>query len=908
MTPERWQRAKEIFQVAVDRAPDERSAFLASACDGDEALRKEVESLIASHEKSGEFIDSPAYEAATELFKADQDLKPGQGVGHYEILSTLGRGGMGEVYLARDSKLGRKLALKFLPYEFTKDAERLRRFEQEARAASALNHPNILTIHEIGAENGHHFIATEFIDGESLREHIRDKRLELHEALEIAIQVASALSAAHAARIVHRDIKPENIMVRKDGIVKVLDFGLAKLAEPKQKAKPDMEAPTEVLHLTAPGVVMGTASHMSPEQARGLEVDERTDIWSLGVVLYEMVTARLPFAGGTTSDVIAHILQREPLSVLLYGSEMPAEVERIVEKALTKRREERYQSAKELGLDLKRLKQRLEIDAELSRSMRPEEEARPAAMSSQAVSTSSNQTNVVAPIATAGGEIHPTSSAQYIVEGIKRHKRGAALGLATFVVAIAALASLAYFFFVRSKPSINSVAVMPFVNVSKDPNTEYLSDGISESLTNDLSQLPQLKVIASSSTDRYKGKEFDPEEVAKALGVGAIVTGRVIQRGDELQISVALVNALDKTLMWGAQYNRRATDLQAVQSEIARTVSEKLRLRLTGAQEQQLATQATQNPQAYQLFLNGVFYYRKGNIEDHRKALDYYNQAVALDPKFAGAYAGMAYSYFHLMASGANPAELQPKARAAAQKAVELDDSLAEAHSALGFLKRDEWDWPGAESEYKRAFELNPNLATAHNSYAIYLSQMGRTAEALAENKRGQELDPLRIAAKYNEARILYYARRYDEAIQAFQNVIKMQPDFAGAHGGLGAAYAAKGQYAEAIAAFQKRISLDGETPLMLCALGNAYAKSGKRDEALTILNKLKTTKEHVSPYDLAILYVGLDDKEAALESLDRAYQTHHFRMQYLKVDSALDALRSEARFQDLMRRLGLPQ
>jgi serine/threonine-protein kinase len=827
-------------------------------------------------------------------------------LGRYQIQSLLGEGGMGQVYLAEDTTLRRLVAVKLLPAEFTADRDRLHRFKLEAFAASSLNHPNILTIYEIGAEDGHHFIATEFIDGESLRQHIRDKRLELLEALEIAMQAASALSAAHAAKIVHRDIKPENIMVRKDGIVKVLDFGLAKLAEREQKAAPNTEAPTKTLHRTAPGVVMGTAAYMSPEQARGLEVDERTDIWSLGVVLYEMVAGRLPFVGETTSDVIANILHREPPSLLLYSSEIPTEVERIVEKALTKQREERYQSAKDLGLDLKRLKQRLEMDAELSRSITPEEEARRASKatgSSNGSASTTGATHADIAVPTAGGDIHKTSSAQYIVEGVKRHKRGAALILAAFV----AIAALGYFFFVRSKVSINSVAVMPFVNVSKDPNTEYLSDGISESLINDLSQLPQLKVIARSSTFRYKGKEIDPEEVAKTLGVGAIVTGRVIQRGDDLQISVELTNTQDKTQMWGAQYNRRATDLQAVQVEIARTVSEKLRLRLTGAQEQQLAKQATQNPQAYQLYLNGLFYARKGNIENQKKALDYYTQALALDPKFALVYASMPARYLNLTESGADPKELLAKARAAAQKAVELDDSLAEAHAALALIKQDEWDWPGAESESRRAIELNPNLASAHNSYAGYLSLMGRSTEALAENKRAQELDPLRINTKTFEAGILYFARRYDEAIQVFQNVIKMQPDFALAHVYLGYTYAAKGQYPEAIAAYQKSISLDGETPSTLCYLGYAYARSGKRDQALAILNKLKTTKDYVSPAELATVYDGLDDRVAALDLLERAYREHDLQMQFLKAPW-YDTLRSEVRFQDLMRRVGLPQ
>jgi serine/threonine-protein kinase len=807
---------------------------------------------------------------------------------------------MGEVYLAEDTKLCRKVALKLLSADLTRNADRLRRFEQEAQAASALNHPNILVIHEVGTEGDYHFIATEFIEGETLRQHLHRRPLSVRESLDIATQVAGALSAAHKAGIIHRDVKPENIMIRPDGYVKVLDFGLAKLTE-QHRDSTDTEAPTVAKASTDPGTVMGTVNYMSPEQARGKPVDTRSDIFSLGVVIYEMVAGRAPFDGETPGDVISFILHKEPPPLVRYSPDVPAELERIVAKLLAKDKEERYQSAKDLLIDLKRLKQRQEFEAELERSVSPDSISRPpaAATGGAAVATATGSA-----VGSDGAAVRATSSAEYIVSEITRHKRGAAL--AALVLAIA---GGAYLYFAQGgKASINSVAVMPFVNESRDPNMEYLSDGLSESLINNLSQLPQLKVIARSSSFKYKGKEIDPEEVAKTLGVGAIVTGRVIQRGDDLQVSVELINAQDKTQMWGEQYNRRAMDLQAMQAEIARTVSEKLRLRLTGAQGQQLAKQTTQNPQAYQLYLNGLFYQRKGNFENSKKALDYYTQAVALDPKFALAYAGMPSAYVNLTASGADPTELLAKGRAAAQKALELDDSLAEAHAALATIKQYEWDWSGAENEFKRAIELNPNLAAAHGSYAGYLSRMGRTAEALAENKRTQELDPLRIGFKSTEGIILYFARRYDEAIQVFQNVIKLQPDYAVARAHLGYTYAAKGQYAEATTEYQKLISLEGETPSTLCFLGYAYAKSGKRDEALAILDKLKTTKEHVSPAELAVLYVGMGDKEAALDALERAYREHDLQMQYLKVDPHYDALRSEARFQDLLRRTGLPQ
>jgi len=814
---------------------------------------------------------------------------------------------MGEVYLAEDTTLRRLVAIKLLPARFTADPDRLQRFEREAFAASSLNHPNILTIYEVGAENGHHFIANELIDGESLRQRMKAKRLETHEVLDIGAQAASALAAAHAARIVHRDIKPDNIMVRTDGIVKVLDFGLAKLAQEDDEQQLAVgEVPTIPLHHTAPGVVMGTAAYMSPEQARGKGVDERTDIWSLGVVLYEMVAGRLPFAGETTTDVLGLILHKEPPPLTHEGTHVPPELDRIVTKALRKDKEERYQVVKDLALDLKSLKQHLEFVAERERTETPESGAARRGATSGSGTITPTSTIATAPTGGAS-DIHATpSSAEYIVGEIKQHRRGAALALSAL---LAAAIGLAYFFFARSaEASINSVAVMPFVNVSKDPNAEYLSDGISESLINNLSQLSQLKVSARSSSFRYKGKEIDPEEVARALGVGALVTGRIIQRGDELQVSVELMDAQDQTQMWGEQYNRRASDLQAVQVEIARTISEKLRLRLTGAQEQQLTKQATENPQAYQLYLNGLFYGRKGGIENLKKALDYHTQAVALDPQFALAYAAMPVAYINLSTSGADPAELLAKGRAAAQKALQLDDSLAEAHGALALIKRNEWDWSGAESSFKRAIVLNPNLASAHNNYASYLSQLERTGEALAANKRAQELDPLRISTKANEGLILYFARRYDEAVQVSQNVIKMQPDYALAHVFLGYTYAAKERYAEAIASYQKVISLEGETPSTLCYLGYAYARSGKRDEALAILGKLKITKEHVSPAELAALYVGLGDKEGALALLERAYQAHDLQMQYLKVEAHYDPLRSEARFQDLVRRVGLPQ
>lgn len=818
-------------------------------------------------------------------------IASGTRLGRYEVRSKIGVGGMGEVYLAIDTELDRKVAIKILPEALASNQQRLPRFIQEAKTASALNHPNILTIYEIGNTGDLRFIATEFIDGATLRQRITEGA-NLVEILNIATQTAGALAAAHTAGIIHRDIKPENIMVRRDGIAKVLDFGLAKLTETESRTV-DTQAPTRFK--SDPGTVVGTAIYMSPEQARGMTVDARTDIFSLGVVLYEMVAGCLPFEGSTSSEVLASILSdKEPQPLARYSRDVPAELERIISKTLRKNRDERYQTITDLLLDLKSLKQNLELERKLERSVPPRLE------SAGDTGARADETAIEPTAHPTGGETGP---------------RRPLLNQRKIVIAVAALLIIAsgagaYFYFTRERgDAIESVAVLPFVNASNNPDAEYLSDGISGSLINSLSHLPQLKVIAQGSTFKYKGKEVDPQEVAKALGVQAIVIGRIVRLGDTLQISVELVNARNKTQMWGEQYSRKAADLQAVQGDIARTISEKLRVRLTGAQEQQLTKRATENPEAYQLYLNGEFYSRKGRTEDHRKALDSYNQAIALDPNFAQAYVRVAEEHDYFAGTSlSDPKDRLAKAKAAVDKALELDETLAQAHTMLGLIKLEEWDWVGAESEFKRALELNPNLERAHAVYGLYLTVMGRHSEALAQIKLAQELDPLNMQAKSSEAAALYNAHRFDEAITQLQHVIELQRDFSFAHYFLGVCYAMKGMYPEAIAEYQKFSSLEGETTSEQIYLGYTYAMSGQREKALAILNKLQTTKEYVSPAELAILYTGLGDKEGAFQELQRAYGAHDLQMQYLKVEPHYDSLRSDPRFTDLMRRVGLPQ
>lgn len=780
-------------------------------------------------------------------------IAPGTHLGRYEIRSPIGKGGMGEVYLAQDIKLGRTVALKILPADVASDPKRMNRFTQEARAASALSHPNVAHIYEIEEIDGYHFISMEYIEGETLRHHLARTRMRLPELLDVAIQVASALATAHQAGIIHRDTKPENIMLRRDGIVKVLDFGLAKLTEQHSS---DPEAATIPMIKTDVGVVIGTTRYMSPEQARGLPVDARTDIWSLGVVLYEMATGHEPFAGLTNSDVIVSILEKEPPPLTNYSLQAPADLQRIVKKALRKEREERYQTIDELLIDLKSFRRELEVKGELKHTTSPE---------------------------------------------LRRIAAGTALGILVLAIGI--------LFFARSnKTAIDSVAVLPLANASADPNTEYLSDGITESLINSLSQLPNLRVIARSSVFRYKG-EADLQKVGRELGVQAVLTGRVVQHGDALLISMEMMDVRDNRHLWGERYQRKLSGLLAMQEEIAQEISEKLRLRLTGEEQSRVTKRYTQNTEAHQLYLQGLYYWNKRTPNDLKRAVDYFQQAIDKDPHYALAYAGLADTYnmfttFRVLP----PKEAYPKAKAAATKALEIDDTLADAHTALAeALAIYDWDWSYAEQEFKRAIELNPNDATAHYFYGLdHLAPTGRTDEAIAEMKRAQELDPLSPTVNANFGWIYFFARRYDQTIEQERKTSEIDPNFGHVHAKMGEAYAMKGMYEQAIAELQKANDLTAGTIGM--GLGHAYAVSGKRDEAREEIDKLKEQSKHsyVPPYWIAMTYAGLGEKDEAFKWLEKEYEDQDWLLCFIKVDPRWDSLRSDPRFVDLLGRLGL--
>jgi serine/threonine-protein kinase len=901
MEPQRWKEIDGIFAAAFERDAAERPAFLAEACGGDEQLRAEVESLLA-HLVPESLVEGQAPEEATLLLGKEQ-LRGlvGASIGPYEIVKLLGAGGMGRVYLAHDKRLNRQVAVKLLSDSGPAEEERIRRFRQEAFAASALNHPNILTIHEIGDFEGQNFIATEFIDGVTLRVHLEGRELPLTKAVGIAIQVASALSAAHEAGIVHRDIKPENVMTRADGLVKVLDFGIAKYSQADSVEDQD-------LVVTKPGSVIGTAPYMSPEQASGLPVDVRTDIWSLGVMLYEMVTGRLPFAGKTPSETISLILQKEPAPLARYAHDVPAELERIIRKALTKDREERYQTAKDMLIDLRNLKRKREVDAEIERAVAPE--VQPLESTSSSESAPATVSGAVA-ATTPSNPAPSTFSAEYVISGITQHKLAAVIGL--FVLVVVAVGFGLYLHARNTGVAIDSIAVLPFQNKSTETDADYLSDGLAESLVYRLSQLPNLKVSPTSSVFRYKGKEIDPVKVGQELGVNAVLSGRIVQRGDNLTISAELVDVRYNKLLWGEQYDRKMSDLLATQREIAREIVEKLKLKVSG-EAKAIATHYTESNQAYQLYLKGRFYWNKRTPEALHKSIDYLQQAIEQDPGFALAYSGLADTYSLLGGPEAGgdmpPIEVLPKAKAAALKAMAIDATLAEPHVSLAHAKYFyDRDWPGAEREFKRAIELNPNYPVAHHWYAIYLTVVGRQPEALTEIRRAQELDPLSLSINTWLGRILALAGQPDQAIEQLRRTLEMDPNFFLAHYRLGCVYEEEGKYEEAISEFMQVLKLPGGKALGMTALAHTYAVVGKRAEAQKNLDQLLqlSRQQYVAPGLIAIIYVGLGDKDKAFAWLDEADKARDLNVVRLNIEPRFASLRSDPRFASLVRRVGLP-
>jgi eukaryotic-like serine/threonine-protein kinase len=856
MTPARLHTVEDIFHAALDQEPDQVAKFLETACGGDELLRREVEALLASHQQTDSFIETSAVGIATRIIETEQaDSLVGQTFGHYKISKRIGTGGMGEVYLATDVTAGRKAALKILPTRFTDDAERLKRFQQEARAVVALNHPNILTVYEIGEDHSTHYIASELIEGETLRQHMTHGRMQLSEALDIATQVASALTAAHEAGIVHRDINPSNIMLRPDRYVKVLDFGIAKLAESTFAEATADGAESVTLTQTNLGSILGTVRYMSPEQACGVHVDKSTDIWSLGVVLYEMVSGHQPFTGDRSIDVMTSILEKEPPPLTSYVRHTPSELQHIVSKALHKDRRERYQSVSEMLQALKNLRHKLELKA--------------------------------APL-----WLRWTRSPIALV----------------FVLLVSAIALALPFYRHRnlttSLPPDKSIAVLPFLDLSQTKDQEYFCDGISEEILDALTKVDGLRVVGRTSSFSFKGKNANVSEVGKKLNVANVLEGSLRREGNRVRITAELINTRNGFHLWSETYERELQGVFAVQDEITRSIVDALKVKLAVP----LPAHEQRNTEAYDLYLQGLFFSNRSSEADLRRALSFFQGAIDKDSTFSRAWTGIAKVWYFLADVYVKPLEAYPASREAALKAIALDEKDAEAHCYLSEAKRVlEWDLDGAEAELKRALELDPNSAPAHFFQSLLPLFRGELQEGLRLVLDAEKLDPVSAITSYVATAAYLANDRIDDAINEGQRTLLLDPNYFYLDSNLAAAYREKGNFPEAIALYTK--SQDA-THLPSSGLAITYLRMGREMEARNILGQLLQAREkrYVSAPVIAAVYVALGDKEEAFRWLERAYEEHSGVLQWIAFLPEFRALHSDARFPHLLRRINASQ
>ena len=806
-------------------------------------------------------------------------LSAGDQLGPYKILASIGAGGMGEVYRAQDAKLGRDVALKVLPAEMAHDPERLARFHREAKALAQLDHPNIVTIHSVEECNGIHFLTMQLVEGRSLDRVIPASGLPLEQIVEIARALGDALAVAHDKGIVHRDLKPGNVMVTNEGHVKVLDFGLAKDVRAANGGDLTLTSDSQ----TQIGVVMGTPAYMSPEQAAGRLLDHRTDIFSLGVVLHEMATGRRPFEGTSSAELVSAILRDTPPSVTDARPDLPSDLARIIRRCLEKDPSHRVQTARDVSNEFRDL-------------------ARQTSQKLAAATTSTSSSRAVP--AADSGIPHADE-----VSGVKRH--AIALTIAAILLVIG-FAGVGIYLKGSKAGQVDSIAVLPLENRSNDPEAEYISDGITESINNSLTRLPSLRVIPHSVASHYRGKSMDMRKVGDELRVQAVLTGSIAQRGDNLTVNVELDDVRNGKQLWGERYNRKLADLLAVQNEIAREVSQLLRSQLSAEDQQKLTKGSTDNPEAYRLYIKGKYYTNKLSKAGFSKGIEYFNQAIALDHQYGLAYSGLAYNYINQDDWFMPPNEAGPKTREAAQQALAIDESDGGAHLSMAIVTHwYDWNWAAAESEFKRAIELNPNNWEAHTYYSWFLAPMGRNDQSIAEAKRAQQADPLSGFANFNVGGALVFARQWDPAIEQLHRAIEVDPTFWFSHCFLGRAYEQKGKLPEAIAEFQRALELEEDNAEIWSGLGHAYALSGKRAEAQKVLEHLKGVSAHswVAPYNIAVIYAGLGEKEQAFAFLDQAYKDRSYYLPtYLATDARIDSLRSDPRFVELRKRVGLPE
>lgn len=877
MKPERWRQIERILHAALERAPAERAALLDLECAGDPALRKDVESLIASAQPAQGFLKANALEDAVFLETVKPASLVGCQVGHYLIEKQIGSGGMGEVYLAKDIRLSRDVGLKLLYPDLTGNRATRMRFLREARLASALDHPNICTIHEVGEAAGHLFIAMQYVEGATLRRAISGRPMDLDSLLSVTLQIADALSAAHSRGIIHRDIKPGNIIITPRGQVKVLDFGLAKLLD-----RSEGEAET---HLTMTGAVMGTPSAMSPEQARGERVDHRSDIFSFGVVLYEMATGRTPFSGRSKADVISALLNEQHTPPSELNSEITPQLSGVIDHALAKGVNERYQTMDELIIDLRQVVKEV---GGLDRLF-----------------SSSN-------IALRAVPLVPLRQ-----RGLLGRLRSPAaiLLLPLIVMLLVGVALVIYSLRLdhqpAANPAIRSLAVLPFKPLVAGSRDEALELGMADTLIHKLSSIKQLSVRPLNAVRKYAELEQDARAAGRELKVDAVLDGNLQKSNDRIRVTLRLVSVADGHEIWTDQFDEKLTDIFSVQDSVARKITGMLSITLSGEEKELLTKRQTGDPEAYRLYLMGRYHLNRLTDDGFKKAGDYFQQAIDKDLGYALAYAGLADSYNLL--SGFNslsPKEGYPKARIAAMKALELDSNLAEAHTSLGTVKFFyDWDWSGADEEFRRAIEINPSYSDAHQVYSYYLSAMGSFDDALTEIHRAQELDPLPLSNLIIAGDILRFQHHYDLALEQYQKALGMDPNSGLAHWAIGNAYINMRRYKEAVEEYEKAIPLSGESPDEVASLGYAYALLGKRREAMRIIRDLseRSNRSYVSPSLTASIYIGIGETDQSFEWLDKAYNGRDFFLVFLRVDPMFDTLRSDPRFADLVHRVGLP-
>jgi serine/threonine-protein kinase len=858
---ERWRRVERLYHEALELPPAERAAFLRDACGSDTRLRQEVEALVSVAPDAEKFLEPHRVAIVSDVHVTAGALA-GRQIGPYLVTSLLGVGGMGEVYRATDTRLGRDVAMKVLPVAASTNPDQLRRFEQEARAAAALNHTNILAVFDVGTHDGTPYLITELLEGETLRDRLRYGALPVRQAIDYAVQIAMGLSAAHDKGIVHRDVKPENVFITTDGRAKILDFGVAKLVEGPGGQHPAGSLVATQGDATTPGMVIGTVGYMSPEQVRGLPVDHRSDIFSFGAVLLEMVTGRRAFERETSADTLAAILDEEPRAAAPPDAPAAARALHVARRCLEKSPQARFQSCRDLALVL------------------------------------SDDLAEITPRRTA-------PAARRVV-----------IAALTLIICLALGAWAVSRFLTRTDSvTIRSVAVLPLQDLTRGGDGVYLADGMTEALITDLAKISALRVVSRTSVMRYKQTKTPLPQIGRELGVDAVVEGSIEREGERVRIRAQLVRTATDEHLWAGSYDREMKDVLLLQDEVARSIAREVRVTLTPEERARLATAREVDPEAYQSYVKGRYFWDKRSEESVNRSIEYFKQAIDRDPSYAAAYSGLADAYvslgFSFDVGSLPPAEAIPKAKAAATRALTLDDSLAEAHNSLGHMKLHyDWDFPGAEAEFKRSLALNPGYAQAHHWYSHLLTASGRIDESLAEGRRALELDLLSSTMNVHLGWNYFFARQYDAARAQFAKTLELDPNYGLAHWYRGLALEQQRRYAEALTELRRSAELLKGNVVIAATIGRVHALSGNRREAERVLAALQqeSARRFINPFEIALVYMGLGDIDRTFAWLEKAYQVRSDLLVYLRVDPRLDAIRSDRRFADLVQRVGIPR